>query len=70
MWRLYCRDNQDKGEGQDKRERRDKREGQGVAVQSTLGRIKACVAGHELIISPITHEGPAFNDELVLNCVN
>jgi hypothetical protein len=53
MWRLYCR---------------DKGEGQGVSVQSTLGRIKASVADHELIISPIRyryyHEGPAFDDEL------
>jgi hypothetical protein len=54
MWRLYCRD----GEV----------EGQGVALQSTLGRVEASVAQHDLIVSPIRyrhyHEGDAFTDEL------
>lgn len=54
MWRLYCRD----GEV----------EGQGVALQSTLGRVEASVARHDLFVSPIRyrhyHEGDAFTDEL------
>ena len=54
MWRLYCRDGGV--------------EGQGVALQSTLGKIEASVSRHDLFVSPITyrpyHEGPAFNDEL------
>jgi hypothetical protein len=54
MWRLYCRD--------------DEVEGQGVALQSTLGRVEASVARHDLFVSPIRyrhyHEGDAFTDEL------
>jgi hypothetical protein len=54
MWRLYCR-----GDGRD---------GQGVALQSTFGKIEASVALHDLFVSPIKyryyHEGDAFNDEL------
>jgi hypothetical protein len=54
MWRLYCRD----GES----------EGQGVALQSTLGKIEASVARHNLFVSPIRyryyHDGDAFDDEL------
>ena len=54
MWRLYCRD----GEV----------EGQGVALQSTLGRVETSVARHDLFVSPIRyrhyHEGEAFTDEL------
>lgn len=54
MWRLYCRD-----EGVD---------GQGVALQSTLGRVEASVSLHDLFVSPIRyrhyHDGDAFTDEL------
>ena len=54
MWRLYCRDGDP--------------EGQGVALQSTLGKIEASVARHDLFVSPIRyryyHEGAAFDDEL------
>jgi hypothetical protein len=54
MWRLYCR-----GDGPD---------GQGLALRSTLGRLEASVALHDLYVSPIRyrlyHEGPAFNDEI------
>ncbi|MGH8771937.1 MAG: hypothetical protein ACREV2_12265 [Burkholderiales bacterium] len=54
MWRLYCRDNES--------------EGQGVALQSTLGKIEASVARHDLFVSPIRyryyHDGDAFDDEL------
>jgi hypothetical protein len=54
MWRLYCRD--------------DGGEGQGVALQSTLEKIEASVADHDLFVSQIKyryyHEGDAFDDEL------
>ena len=54
MWRLYCRDGA--------------REGQGVALQSTLGKIEASVAPYDLFVSPIRyryyHNGDAFDDEL------
>jgi hypothetical protein len=54
MWRLYCRD--------------DEPEGQGVALQSTLGKIEASITCHDLFVSPIRyryyHEGDAFDDEL------
>lgn len=54
MWRLYCED-----EGV---------RGQGVALESTLGRVEKSVSAHGLLVSPITyryyHEGPAFLDEL------
>jgi len=54
MWRLYCRD--------------CGTEGQGVALQSTLGKVEASVSRHDLIVSPIRyrhyHIGDAFNDEL------
>ena len=54
MWRLYCRD--------------CGVEGQGVALQSTLGKVEASVSPHDLFVSPIRyrhyHEGDAFNDEL------
>ena len=53
MWRLYCRDG---------------KAGQGVALQTTLGKVEASVARHDLFVSPIRyrhyHEGDAFNDEL------
>ena len=53
IWRLYCEDGVS---------------GQGVALCSTLGKVEASVARHDLIVSPVTyrryHEGPAFNDEL------
>ena len=38
MWRLYCRD----GDA----------EGQGVALQSTFGKIEVSVARHDLFVSP------------------
>lgn len=42
--------------------------GQGVALQSTLGRVEASVSSHDLFVSPIRyryyHEGDAFTDEL------
>lgn len=54
MWRLYCRDG-----GQ---------EGQGVSLRSTLGQIETSVAHHDLFVSPIRyryyHEGDAFDNEL------
>jgi len=54
MWRLYCRNGEP--------------EGQGVALQSTLGKIEASVACHDLFVSPIRyryyHEGDAFDDEI------
>ena len=54
MWRLYCRD--------------DGVEGQGVALQSTLGKIEASIARHDLYVAPVMyrhyHEGNAFDDEL------
>ena len=54
MWRLYCRDGG--------------KEGQGVALRSTLEKIEASVAHHDLFVSPIKyryyHEGDAFDDEL------
>ncbi|MFO0699905.1 MAG: hypothetical protein U0236_11800 [Nitrospira sp.] len=54
MWRLYCRD--------------ERVEGQGVALQSTLGRVEASVSLHDLFVSPIRyrhyHDGDAFTDEL------
>ena len=54
MWRLYCRDGEP--------------EGQGIALQSTLGKIEAAVARHDLFVSPIRyryyHDGDAFDDEL------
>ena len=54
MWRLYCRNGGP--------------EGQGVALRSTLEKIEASVAHHDLFVSPIKyryyHEGDAFDDEL------
>jgi hypothetical protein len=54
MWRLYCRN--------------DGPDGQGVALQSTFGKMEASVALHDLFVSPIKyrhyHEGDAFDDEL------
>jgi hypothetical protein len=54
MWRLYCRDGGP--------------EGQGVALKSTLGKIEASVARHDLFVSPVRyrdyHEGNAFDNEL------
>jgi len=53
MWRLYCRDGV---------------EGQGVALQSTLGRVETSVFPHDLFVSPIRyrhyHDGDGFTDEL------
>ena len=55
MWRLYCRED---GEP----------EGQGIALQSTLGKIEASVERHDLYVSPIRyrdyHDGDAFDDDL------
>jgi hypothetical protein len=54
MWTLYCNDEGIRG--------------QGLALESTLGRIESSVSAHGLLVSPITyryyHEGPAFFDEL------
>jgi hypothetical protein len=54
MWRLYCREG-----GQ---------EGQGVSLRSTLGKIETSVECHDLFVSPIRyrdyHEGDAFDDDL------
>jgi len=53
MWRLYCEDGV---------------RGRGVALRSTLGKIEASVAPHDLFVSPVTyryyHEGPAFTDDM------
>lgn len=53
MWKLYCSDG-----GQ----------GQGLALRSQLAKLEESVAGHDLIVSPVTyrffHEGDAFDDEL------
>jgi hypothetical protein len=39
-----------------------------VALRTTLARLEASVAAHDLYVSPITyrryHEGPAFTDEM------
>jgi hypothetical protein len=52
MWRLYCKD--------------DGEPGQGVALRSMFGKLEASIAHHDLIIGPVAyrlyHEGPAFND--------
>ena len=54
LWRLYCAD--------------DGCQGVGVALRTTLARLKASVAAHDLYVSPITyipyHEAPAFTDEM------
>jgi hypothetical protein len=54
LWRLYCTDDGSKGIG--------------VALRTTLARLEASVADHDLYVSPITyrlyHEGPAFTDEM------
>jgi hypothetical protein len=54
MWRLYCRDGEP--------------EGQGIALQSTFGKVEAAVARQDLFVSPIRyryyHDGDAFDDEL------
>ena len=54
MWRLYCKD--------------DGELGQGVALRSTFGKLDASIAHHDLIIGRVVyrlyHEGPAFNDDL------
>jgi len=53
MWRLYCR---------------DKSEGQGLALRTTLERLEASMARHDLYVGPVRyrhyHQGPAFNDEI------
>jgi hypothetical protein len=40
----------------------------GVALRTTLARLEASVAAHDLYVSPITylpyHEAPAFTDEI------
>jgi hypothetical protein len=54
MWRLYCNEN--------------KSQGLGVALRTTLERLKESVATHDLYVSPIIyrpyHEGAAFTDEM------
>jgi hypothetical protein len=54
LWRLYCID--------------DGPQGVGVALWTTLDRLEASVAAHDLYVSPITylkyHEAPAFTDEM------
>ena len=54
LWRLYCAD--------------DGCQGVGVALRTTLARLEASVAAHDLYVSPITylpyHEAPAFTDEM------
>ena len=54
LWRLYCAD--------------DGCRGVGVALRTTLARLDASVAAHDLYVSPITylkyHEAPAFTDEM------
>jgi hypothetical protein len=54
LWRLYCAD--------------DGRQGVGVAVRTTLARLEASVAAHDLYVSPITylpyHEAQPFTDEM------
>ena len=54
LWRLYCAD--------------DGCRGVGLALRTTLARLEASVAAHDLYVSPITyipyHEAPAFTDEM------
>ena len=54
LWRLYCAE--------------DGCQGVGVALRTTLARLEASVAAHDLYVSPITyipyHEAPAFTDEM------
>ena len=54
LWRLYCGDSNQKGVG--------------VALRTTLARLAASVAAHDLYVSPIIyrryHEGLAFTDEM------
>ena len=55
MWRLYCRVNNEP-------------EGQGIVLQSTLGKVEASVEHHDLFVGPIRyryyHEGDAFDNDL------
>ena len=55
MWRLYCLV-------------KDEPEGQGIVLQSTLGKLETSVEHHDLYVSPIRyryyHEGDAFDDDL------
>jgi hypothetical protein len=54
LWWLYCADHD--------------RQGVGVAVRTTLARLEASVAAHDLYVSPITylpyHEALPFTDEM------
>ncbi len=54
LWRLYCAD--------------DNCQGVGLALRTTVDRLEASVAAHDLYVSPINyrlyHEGPAFTDEM------
>lgn len=54
LWRLYSGDCSHKGIG--------------VALRTTLARLEASVAAHDLYVSPIIyrryHDGPAFTDEM------
>jgi len=57
MWRLCCPDGEN-----------EKEKGQGLALRSTLAKLEAFVAHHDLFISPVSyrfyHEGDGFDDEL------
>jgi hypothetical protein len=54
LWQLHCTGDGDKGVG--------------VALRTTLSRLKASVDRHDVYVSPVTyrhyHEGDAFTDEL------
>jgi hypothetical protein len=54
LWRLYCDDNECQGVG--------------VALRTTLARLEASVAAHDLYVSPIRylryHEAPPFTDDM------
>jgi hypothetical protein len=54
LWRLYCR--------------HESSQGVGVALRTTLARLEASVAAHDLYVSPVTyivyHEAPPFTDEM------
>jgi hypothetical protein len=54
MWQLYCNDRGLKG--------------QGLALRSTLAKLEASVAQHDLYVCPVRyrryHDGDAFNDQL------
>lgn len=59
LWRLYCAEDGSQEDGS---------QGVGVALRTTLARLEASVAIHDLYVSPITyrryHEGDSFTDEM------